>query len=120
MGLFNFEKVELWKLAIELAKEIAYITANFPVEVRYGLTGDIMRAVLSITANIKRAMNSEEKADKLSFINLAYQEVNQLTGLLNTAVEAGFLEVDTCQDLKAKSAEISIQLTSLHITIKEN
>lgn len=120
MGLFYFEKEEILKLALELAKEIAYITANFPVDVRYGLTGDIMRAALSITADTKRAMNSEVKADKLSFLNLAYQEVNQLTGLLNAAVEAGFLEVDTCQDLKAKSAEISIQLISLHITMKEN
>jgi len=120
MGLFNFEHVEIWKLAIELAKEISYITANFPVDVRYGLTGDIMRTALSITANVKRAMNSELKADKLSFINLAYQTVNQLKGLLNTAVEAGFLEEDTCEDLKAKSAEISIQLISLHITMKDN
>jgi four helix bundle protein len=45
-------KLEVWKLADDLAFEIYKITQQFPKEELYGITSQIRRAALSVPTNI--------------------------------------------------------------------
>ena len=49
---FKFEKLEIWKLAIDLANEIHILTRNFPKEEMFSLTSQMKRAADSISLNI--------------------------------------------------------------------
>lgn len=44
----NYQKLEAWKEAMGLVKEIYVIARSFPKEELYGLTGQIKRAAVSI------------------------------------------------------------------------
>ena len=50
--MFSYENLEIWQLAIEYAKIIYNITNKFPKSEQYGLSSQLQRAAVSISANI--------------------------------------------------------------------
>jgi len=46
------QKLEAWSKAIELVTDVYKSSEHFPKEERYGLTGQIRRAAVSIPANL--------------------------------------------------------------------
>lgn len=48
----RWEKLEVWKLADELAFQVYKATKNFPKEEIYGITSQIRRSALSIPTNV--------------------------------------------------------------------
>lgn len=49
---FNFEKLEVWQLAMDLIDEIYEITKKYPDDEKFGLTSQAKRSVSSIALNI--------------------------------------------------------------------
>jgi four helix bundle protein len=49
---FKFEKLEIWKLAIEFADEVHLLTRRFPKEEIFSLTSQFKRAADSVSLNI--------------------------------------------------------------------
>lgn len=49
---FKFEKLEIWKLAIDLANDVHCITREFPKEEMFSLTSQMKRAADFISLNI--------------------------------------------------------------------
>jgi hypothetical protein len=52
MGEERWEKLDVWKLADELAYKVYQMTRSFPKEEIYGITSQLRRATLSIPTNI--------------------------------------------------------------------
>jgi four helix bundle protein len=50
--MFNFEKLDVWKKAIDFADLVYSHTRNFPGDERFGLTTQMRRAAVSISSNI--------------------------------------------------------------------
>ena len=50
--MFNFEKLETWRLAIEFADRVYNLTRGFPPEERFGLTNQMRCAAVSISSNL--------------------------------------------------------------------
>lgn len=48
----DFRDLEIWKLAKELRKEVHLLCKNFPIEEKYRLADQLIRALRSVTANI--------------------------------------------------------------------
>ncbi|WP_231962757.1 four helix bundle protein [Polaribacter sp. KT25b] len=52
MYVFSFKKLEVWKEAIQLSKDIYKVTSTFPNEEKFGLISQIRRSKNSIAANL--------------------------------------------------------------------
>jgi four helix bundle protein len=61
--------MEVWKLAIELAKTVYELTADFPSSELYGLTSQMRRSSVSIASNV--AEGAARSTDK-EFIHFLY------------------------------------------------
>lgn len=48
----NFREIRVWKLRIELTKEIYKVKQNLPNSEKYGLSSQMQRSVVSIPSNI--------------------------------------------------------------------
>jgi len=48
----NFEELEVWKECRNLRKQVSIVVKTFPVEEKYRITDQLIRASRSITANI--------------------------------------------------------------------
>lgn len=114
MREFYFEKLEVWQEARQLAKSIYIETAVFPAEERYGMTSQIRRATLSVSANIAEGMSRHTEKDKARFINQAFGSAIEVINFLIIANDLGFLSDDSYSNERSRLEKITNQLNSLY------
>ena len=77
--------MRVWQRAQELCVEIYLLTADFPPEERYGLTGQLRRAAVSVGSNIAEASRRASRPDKRRILNVAQSEAAELVSELDVA-----------------------------------
>ena len=87
-----YQNLEVWKLSLELAKEVYLQTKTFPKEELFSLTLQCKKAAISISANIAEGMGRQYKKDTLQFLYIARGSVYELENLLRVAVIVEVME----------------------------
>ena len=90
------------------------ISALFPSEEKFGLTSQIRRATLSISANIAEGMSRITEKDKARFINQAFSSTIEVVNFLILANDLEFLSTEDYLNLREKIEKITNQLNSLY------
>jgi four helix bundle protein len=70
--MFGFEKLEVWQLSIEYAQRVYSVTAGFPQEERFGLTNQLRRAAVSISANLAEGSARSSQKDFSRFVEITF------------------------------------------------
>ena len=71
MTASHFRELEVWQLAMQLARAVYELTAAFPREERYGLTAQLQRAAVSIPSNIAEGNARSSLKDYTRFGSMA-------------------------------------------------
>ena len=94
----DFRKYAVWNMAMELATDIYGHTANFPKEEKYGLVGQIQRAVVSISSNIAEGASRKSEIEFIHFLEIALGSAFELETQLIIANRVGYItESDNAQ-----------------------
>lgn len=113
MHTYYFEKLEVWKEAKAFAVEIYKITGGFPENEKYGMTNQVRRATLSISANIAEGMARRTPKDKQKFLNQAYSSAIEVLSFLIIAKDLSFLNEENYLQLREKIEKITNQIAAL-------
>ena len=89
---YRFERLEIWKTAIEYAKRIYQLTENFQKHEVYGLTSQLRRAAVSVSSNIAEGSASDSDREFRNFLNYAIRSVAEIVSELNIAKAMGYLD----------------------------
>jgi len=81
----NYKKLDVWKLSIEIVKEIYILTKSYPSEERYGLISQTNRAVVSITSNLAEGFGRNSIKDTIHFLYISRGSAYEVETLLNIA-----------------------------------
>lgn len=95
----TFEELEVWQEAQKWAVEIYKLTKVFPKNEVYGLTSQIRRAVVSISANIAEGFGRSSARDKLHFYVIAYGSALETKNFLYLAEKLGYIETTAVSNL---------------------
>ena len=87
----SYKDLEVWKLSIELVKEIYRITEKFPPSEIYGLTNQIRRAAVSIPSNIAEGQERNSAKEFRQFLAIALGSVAEIETQLIIAKEIHYL-----------------------------
>ena len=69
--MFNFEKLEAWHRAIDIA-DLAYATTRgFPRAERFGLAMQMRRAAVSVSSNLAEGSSRSSRTDYARFTEIA-------------------------------------------------
>lgn len=90
----NHRDLDVWKKGIELATEIYKITKSFPKEEIYGLTSQIRRASVSISANIAEGAARNSKKEFIQYLYISLGSLAELETELLIAKNIGYLTND--------------------------
>jgi len=82
----NYQKLDAWKSAMQLVKNIYLLMKSFPKEEIYGLTSQTKRAAVSVPSNIAEGMGRQYKKDTIQFLYISRGSVYELETLLNIAL----------------------------------
>ncbi|MBS0193291.1 MAG: four helix bundle protein [Proteobacteria bacterium] len=71
MSAAHFRELDVWRLAMALAKRVYEFTASFPKEHRFGLASQLQRAAVSIPSNIAEGNARASTKDYARFVSMA-------------------------------------------------
>ncbi|REE83103.1 four helix bundle protein [Lutibacter oceani] len=91
MYKFYFEKLEVWKNTRVFVKEVYKVTETFPANEQFGITNQVRRASLNITANIAEGFSRQSNKEKSRFINIAYSSSWEIINFLVLSKDLNFL-----------------------------
>ena len=111
--MFGFEKLEVWKKAIEYANAIYTVTRIFPDDERFGLRVQLQRAAVSISSNVAEGSSRTSKKDFARFVELSYGSLMETISQLRIAQNQKLVAVDKVSDLRERAMEISRMLSGL-------
>lgn len=69
--MFRFETLEVWKKSQQLCSDILLEVKKLPVEYRYTIGSNLIRAALSIPNNIAEGSGRTSKREAVQFYNIA-------------------------------------------------
>jgi four helix bundle protein len=90
----SFRDLEVWKLSIELAKELYCLTSKFPPAENFGLTNQIRRAAVSIPSNIAEGQGRNSPKEFRQFLSIGLGSLAELETQLILGNEIGYLTLE--------------------------
>jgi len=114
---FRFEKLDVWHRAVELARLIYEVTRPFPTEERYGLTAQLRRAAVSISANIAEGSGRPSPRDFAHFLDQAYGSTMEVVSLAEVAAGLGWIHHDVLVQVRSLAAKVAAMLSGLRKSV---
>jgi len=111
---FGFEKLEVYRQAKDLIKEVYRLTRSFPAEERYGLTSQIRRAALSVASNLAEGQGRLSRRDQAHFSQMAYSSLMEVLCQSDIAHELGYLGTQDLEGMRPMIEILAMKLSALH------
>jgi four helix bundle protein len=109
----DHRKLKVWHRAQEICVDVYRLTADFPVEERYGMTSQLRRSAVSVGANIAEGSKRRSKVDKVRVFNTSESESAEAMSILDVAVRLRFGRKEEAERLIACYDELLAMLGSL-------
>ncbi len=87
----NHKKLDVWKLSVELVKEVYRITNDFPKEEQYGLVSQLRRAAVSVVSNLSEGVSRNSKLEIKRFLQIARSSAVEIDTQFEIAVKLNFI-----------------------------
>ena len=111
---FSFERLNVWKKARKLASNIYTITSSFPESEKFGITNQIRRAAISVTANIAEGSSRFSRKEQSRFYQISFSSLMELLSHLYISEDLKYLEEKSFEEIKLDIVEVSKMLNALY------
>jgi four helix bundle protein len=102
--MLSYKDLIVWQKSIKLAREIYFITSDFPKSEIYGLVSQMRRSAISIPSNIAEGYCRGSRKEYAQFINIAFGSGAELETQMVLVKSLNFIEIQ-----KYKKAEILLE-----------
>ncbi len=109
----EIERLNIWKLGVELAKDVYILTEKFPKKEVYSLTDQIRRAVVSVPSNIAEGKGRSSAKDFINFLSVARGSLYELATQLYIATEIGYLSEQDFSSLSNRIEDLSHKIIAM-------
>ena len=114
----NFEDLQVWQEAHQLALDVYKATGTYPQREQYGLVSQMRRAAVSVPANIAEGFGRKSVKEKLNFYNIAQGSLSELKYYFILARDLGYQKATVSQQEKCNA--IARMLHNLMVSIKHS
>lgn len=83
----------VWRKSHQLVLDIYRITRGFPSDEKFGLTSQLRRAAVSVSANIVEGFRKRTKKDKANYYNIAHGSLEEVKYYLLLAKDLKYLTI---------------------------
>ena len=109
----SFQDMPVWKDAMDLAEKVFEWSETLPKKEDYGLTSQVRRSALSVSANIAEGFGRHHFADKLNFYYNARGSLYETQSHLMYAQKVKYLNEIPSRELGQLIARITVELGKL-------
>ena len=115
----DFQKLDVWKKAHQMALRVYKAAQAFPREEVYRLTDQLCRAASSVAANIAEGTGRNTLKEYLQFLYTARGSVEETKYHLILSKDLGYLPLSEFNDLMEGYNEVGKMLNGLIKSLKE-
>lgn len=112
------EKLDVWKMSVDMVVRVYDCTKVFPSEEKFGLTSQIRRAAVSIPANIAEGAARQHDKEFIQFLSIAQGSTSELETELLIAQRLGYVEEQIYQNLYEEINTIARMIVGLMNHVK--
>ena len=116
----DFKELKVWEKGHSLTMAVYRVTAGFPKDEVYGLTGQIRRSCASIPANIAEGCGRSDDVDLARFLQIAMGSASELEYHLLLARDLCYLSPMEYEPLSKEATEVKKMLTAFIQTLRAN
>jgi len=102
----TFEDLEVYKKARALKVEISTICKAFPIEEKFRLVDQLIRASRSVTAQLAEGYGRFHYQENIQFCRIARGSLEEVHEHINTAFDEGLIDEKTLSDLIQQKNEV--------------
>jgi len=113
----RWEKLEVWKLADEMAYRVYLITRDFPKEEIYGLTSQLRRAALSVPTNIVEGYSRKGDRELTRFLNISLGSMAEAKYLVYFSYRLAYLNRKDYSELRDGYDKLGKSLWKFYETV---
>ena len=84
--------LDVWKLGIELVKDIYILTKNFPKNEQFGMVAQMRRCAVSIPSNIAEGAARNSRKEYLQFLYISLGSMSELETQLIISEELNYIK----------------------------
>jgi len=117
--MHNFRGLNVWKDAMEVAKQTYKLTKTFPSSEQYRLVSQINKAAVSIPSNIAEGAGRGGNKEFVQFLCIALGSCFELETQLILANEFGYLKKNDLQVLQTRLIKLEKMINSLITTLRK-
>lgn len=111
--MYKFERLDVYKKSLLFVADIFEISKHFPPELKFSLISQIIRAAISICANIAEGSGRLSQKESRNFYNIAKGSTYEVISLLDIALLQNYVDKNNYDKLYKQSEEISKMLSGL-------
>ena len=115
----NFENLKVWKDSVQLASKIYSVTKTFPKDEVFGLTSQIRRAAVSISANIAEGAGRNSKNDFSRFLDIALGSLNEVKSLMEVAYTLSYMDQKMRDELRSNTNSLGQSIGAFRKYLKK-
>lgn len=104
---------------MDLVEALYSLTASFPKQEEYRLTSQLLRAAISIPANIAEGQRRSTRKDYAKFVSIAHGSTAEVETFLLLAERVKIASQDEIRPLMETASEISKMLNALRQRLLE-
>jgi four helix bundle protein len=109
----SFEEIEAWQKARGLTRGIYAVSSKRPFSKDFGLRDQIRRASVSIMSNIAEGFERGGTREFIQFLSMAQGSSGEVRSQLYIAVDQGYIDKETFEQLYTLASEASRMITGL-------
>lgn len=115
----SVENLEIWQDGMRIVKSLYKLTNGWPKEEKYGLTGQIRRAAVSIPANIAEGLGRGSFQEAARFAQISLGSLYELDTLIKIAHELKYMKKSDYKRLKDQLSVLARRISS-YISYQED
>lgn len=100
--LLSFERLEVWKAAMLLAKDIYGLILKFPQSERFALSDQLRSSSVSIASNIAEGAGRSVLKERIRFVDIALGSLNEAFCQLILAGEFNYISEEELEKMREK------------------
>jgi len=116
----HFRDLDVWQVAMSLAKAVYVLTAEMPTSERYGLSSQLQRAAVSVPSNIAEGNARGSLREYLRFLSIASGSVAEVQTQLLLIVDLGLVAEDAVESAMALAERVSQMLYRMKQSLRSN
>lgn len=111
--MHNYERLEVWDRACRFALSVYQASAGWPRDERFGITSQVRRASVSISANIAEGSSETSPKGFARYLRIAFGSTCEVETHIRIAGELGYLDDRDGRRLHSEADAIKRMLVGL-------